>query len=162
MELAGRAARLGHRLTIVMTRWQALRNWSGTNLSHVFWVAEVDSFRGERCEGGVKAGLRKLWCGANRAENGHQPLPHIRFTTEAIAQTGMGTASDRETAHPGKVSISHQTCTQRILGAAWRISADTTVRQSNWPRRQTLPRLMGLHGRRRSERGDSPRFGKDD
>lgn len=60
--------RLGHRLTIAMTRWQALVNWSGTDPVAGELVAEVDSFEVMRGEGGVKAvrSLRKLWCGRTR------------------------------------------------------------------------------------------------
>lgn len=66
--VVGRAARLGHRLTIAMTRWQALVNWSGTDPVAGELVAEVDSFEVMRGEGGVKGcpSLRKLWCGRTR------------------------------------------------------------------------------------------------
>lgn len=51
--VVGRAARLGHRLTIAMTRWQALVNWSGTDPVAGELVAEVDSFEVMRGEGGT-------------------------------------------------------------------------------------------------------------
>lgn len=91
--VVGRAARLGHRLTIAMTRWQALVNWSGTDPVAGELVAEVDSFEVMRGEGGVK-GLsepEKALVRANALKTlNASRFPHIRFTTEAIAQTGNG------------------------------------------------------------------------
>ena len=50
----GRAARMGHRLTIAMTRWHATVNWAGSEPATVELVVETDSFEVLRGEGGVK------------------------------------------------------------------------------------------------------------
>lgn len=113
--VVGRAARLGHRLTIAMTRWQALVNWSGTDPVAGELVAEVDSFEVMRGEGGVK-GLsepEKALVRANALKTlNASRFPHIRFTTEAIAQTGNGPGNC--TSGESRENTS-STCTQRIL-----------------------------------------------
>lgn len=116
--VVGRAARLGHRLTIAMTRWQALVNWSGTDPVAGELVAEVDSFEVMRGEGGVK-GLsepEKALVRANALKTlNASRFPHIRFTTEAIAQTGNGYRLTGKLHIRGKCENTSSTCTQRIL-----------------------------------------------
>lgn len=133
--VVGRAARLGHRLTIAMTRWQALVNWSGTDPVAGELVAEVDSFEVMRGEGGVK-GLsepEKALVRANALKTlNASRFPHIRFTTEAIAQTGNGYRLTGKLHIRGKSREHVIDLHTEDLGAAWRISADTTVRQSNY------------------------------
>lgn len=133
--VVGRAARLGHRLTIAMTRWQALVNWSGTDPVAGELVAEVDSFEVMRGEGGVK-GLsepEKALVRANALKTlNASRFPHIRFTTEATAQTGNGYRLTGKLHIRGKSREHVIDLHTEDLGAAWRISADTTVRQSNY------------------------------
>ncbi len=93
--VVGRAARLGHRLTIAMTRWQALVNWSGTDPVAGELVAEVDSFEVMRGEGGVK-GLSEPEKALVRA-NALKTLNASRFPIFALPRKplprpGMGTA----------------------------------------------------------------------
>lgn len=59
-------------------------------------------------------------------------FPHIRFTTEAIAQTGNGYRLTGKLHIRGKSREHVIDLHTEDLGAAWRISADTTVRQSNY------------------------------
>lgn len=132
--VVGRAARLGHRLTIAMTRWQALVNWSGTDPVAGELVAEVDSFEVMRGEGGVKGLSEPESSGAGeRAENAQrQPLPPYSLYHGSHCPDREWVPPDRETAHPGKSREHVIDLHTEDLGAAWRISADTTVRQSNY------------------------------
>ncbi|HWT47423.1 MAG TPA: YceI family protein, partial [Mycobacterium sp.] len=52
--VAGRAARMGHRLTIAMNRWQATVNWTGAEPVAAELTVEIDSFEVLGGEGGVK------------------------------------------------------------------------------------------------------------
>jgi polyisoprenoid-binding protein YceI len=51
--VAGRAAKMGHRLTIAMERWQAAVSWSGQRPTAVALTVEVDSLRVLRGDGGL-------------------------------------------------------------------------------------------------------------
>lgn len=52
-DVAGRAAKMGHRLTIVMERWEATVSWSGDRPTAVELVVEVDSLRVLQGDGGM-------------------------------------------------------------------------------------------------------------
>ncbi|MEO6793457.1 MAG: YceI family protein [Mycobacterium sp.] len=52
-DVAGRAAKMGHRLAIAMERWQAAVSWSGGRPTAVALTIEVDSLRVLRGDGGL-------------------------------------------------------------------------------------------------------------
>lgn len=52
-DVAGRAAKMGHRLTIVMERWNATVSWSGDRPTDVELAVEVDSLQVLQGEGGM-------------------------------------------------------------------------------------------------------------
>src|SRR5512143_1568890 len=52
--VTGRAAKLGHRLTIVMNSWQATVQWAGAEPTGVDLTVGVDSLEVLRGEGGAK------------------------------------------------------------------------------------------------------------
>lgn len=51
--VAGPAAKMGHRLTIAMERWEATVSWSGDRLTAVELTVETDSLRVLQGEGGM-------------------------------------------------------------------------------------------------------------
>ena len=51
--VTGRAARMGHRLTIAMNSWRATVSWAGDEPSAVDLEVDVDSLEVLRGEGGV-------------------------------------------------------------------------------------------------------------
>ena len=53
--VAGRAAKMGHRLTIAMERWQATVRWSAGRPTAVSLAIEVDALRVLRGDGGLTA-----------------------------------------------------------------------------------------------------------
>ncbi len=52
-DVAGRAAKMGHRLTIVMERWEATVSWSGDRPAAVELAVEADSLRVLQGDGGM-------------------------------------------------------------------------------------------------------------
>jgi polyisoprenoid-binding protein YceI len=134
-DVAGRAARMGHRLTIAMTRWRGSVVWAGAEPVRAELVVEVDSFEVLRGEGGVKglSGPEKALVKSNALKSldaGH--YPEIRFAADTIDKT------DRGYRLTGKLEIRGKSRTHVIdlrtedLGDAWRVSAESGVRQTDY------------------------------
>ncbi len=133
--VAGRATRMGHRLTIAMTRWQATVSWVGGEPTTAELAVEVDSFEVLRGEGGIKglSGPEKALVRSNalKALDAGR-FPGIRFTADAIEKTGdgyrlTGTLHIRGKSHQHVIDL----CTED-LGDSWRMSAESKVRQSDY------------------------------
>jgi polyisoprenoid-binding protein YceI len=131
----GRAARMGHRLTIVMTRWQATVSWAGAQPLTAELAVETDSFEVLRGEGGVKglSGPEKTLVRSNALKSlDAGRFPEIRFTAEAIDKTDGGYRLT------GKLHIKEKSREHVIdlrtedLGDSWRMSAESSVRQSDY------------------------------
>lgn len=133
--VTGRAARMGHRLTIAVTRWQATVSWKDAEPVSAGLAVEVGSLEVLRGEGGVKGlsapekalvksnALRSLDAGR---------YPEIRFTADAIDMTGDGyrlTGTLRIRGRSREHVIALRT---EDLGHAWRMSAESKVRQSDY------------------------------
>ncbi|OBH12434.1 YceI family protein [Mycobacterium sp. E1747] len=131
----GRAARMGHRLTIVMARWHATVGWAGSEPATVELVVETDSLEVLRGEGGVKAlstpekalvrtnALKSL--DANR-------FPEIRFVARAVDKTGGGYRLNGQLTVRGKTRDHVIELRTEDLGDAWRMSTESTVRQTDY------------------------------
>jgi polyisoprenoid-binding protein YceI len=131
----GRAARMGHRLTIAMTRWQATVTWKGAEPVTAELVVDVDSFEVLSGEGGVKglSGPEKVMVKSNAMKSlDAGSYPEIRFTADAIGKTGQGYRLN------GKLHIRGKSRNHVIdlrtddLGDSWRMSVESTVRQSDY------------------------------
>jgi polyisoprenoid-binding protein YceI len=133
--VTGRAARMGHRLTIAMRRWQATVKWAGAEPASAELTVDVDSFEVRRGEGGVKglSGPEKALVRSNalRSLNVGR-FPRICFDTDAIDKTGDGYRLT------GKLQI-HGNAREHVidlrtedLGDSWRLSSQSTVRQSDF------------------------------
>jgi polyisoprenoid-binding protein YceI len=133
--VAGRAARMGHRLTLAMTRWQAGVNWVDGEPSTAELVVEVDSLQVLRGEGGVKglSGPEKSVARSNALKSlSASRFPQIRFLADVIAKTEdgyrlQGTLHIRGNARPHTVDLHTDD-----LGDSWRLTAESTVRQSDF------------------------------
>lgn len=131
----GRAAQMGHRLTIVMKRWQAVVDWAGGEPVTVEVAVETDSLQVRRGDGGLK-GLstpEKALVRSNALRAlGASRFPEIRFTADAVERTADGYRLS------GRLQIHSKSRTHVIdlrtedLGDSWRMSAQTTVRQSDY------------------------------
>ena len=131
----GRAAQMGHRLTIEMERWQAAVSWAGGQPVSAELAVETDSLQVLRGDGGVKglSAPEKALARSNALRVlGVGPFPEIRFTADAIERTGDGYRLS------GKLTIHGKSHTHVIdlrtedLGDSWRMSAESTVRQSDY------------------------------
>ncbi|BDB42493.1 polyisoprenoid-binding protein [Mycobacterium kiyosense] len=133
--VAGRAARMGHRLTIAMTRWRAEVNWVGGEPDTAELVVEVDSFEVLRGEGGVKSlsGPEKTMVRANALKSlSASRFPEIRFAADSIESTDSGYRLSG-TLHICGKSRAHQVeLHTEDLGDSWRMSAESVVRQTDY------------------------------
>lgn len=133
--VAGRAARMGHRLTVAMGSWRAGVSWAGDRPETMQLTVDVDSFAVLRGEGGLaplsppeKALIRMnaLKClDATR-------YPQIRFHSGDIAEVDggyrlAGTLAVHGREHPHTVDL-------RVTdaGDSWLLQCDSTVLHSDY------------------------------
>lgn len=131
----GRAARMGHRLTIVMTRWQATVSWAGARPIAAELAVETDSFEVLRGEGGVKglSGPEKTLVRSNALKSlDAGRFPEIRFTAETIDKTEDGYRLTGKLHIRGKSREHVIDLRTQDLGDSWRMSAESSVRQSDY------------------------------
>ncbi|HEY2501765.1 MAG TPA: YceI family protein [Mycobacterium sp.] len=131
----GRAARMGHRLTIVMTRWQATVSWARAQPVAAELAVETDSFEVLRGEGGVKglSGPEKTLVRSNALKSlDAGRFPEIRFTAETIDKTEDGYRLTGKLHIRGKSREHVIDLRTQDLGDSWRISAESRVRQSDY------------------------------
>jgi polyisoprenoid-binding protein YceI len=89
----GVAARMGHRLTIVVESWHASLGWEGERPSTLTLTAEVDSLSVESGEGGVTplTAPERAVARSNALKTlSAKRFPTIRFTSTAIEATDPG------------------------------------------------------------------------
>ncbi len=133
--VAGRGAKMGHRLTIAMTTWHATVSWSADRPTAVDLTVEVDSFQVLKGEGGLtplstpeKALVRSnaLKCLAS------DRYPRIRFRANDIASAAHGYRLSGTLEIHGRTQ--QHTLDVRVtdLGDSWRMDVDTEVRQSDY------------------------------
>jgi polyisoprenoid-binding protein YceI len=144
--VTGRAAKMGHRLTIVMRSWQATATWSGDGAPSAAKLAiDVDSLEILRGEGGLKALSRpeKTLVRSNALRMlGATRFPRISFLADTIEKTRHGYRLT------GPLQIHGKTREQVIklhaddFGAGRRLSTEATVRQSDFGIKQ-YSLLMG-------------------
>jgi polyisoprenoid-binding protein YceI len=133
--VAGRAARMGHRLTIAMKRWQGSVGWAGAEPFSVELVVEVDSFEVLRGEGGVKglSGPEKVLVKSNALRSlDAARYPEIRFAADVIDKTDDGYRLAGKLQIRGKSRVHVIDLRTEDLGEAWRISAESCVRQTDY------------------------------
>ena len=91
--VAGRAAKMGHRLTIAMKHWQATVTWSDGEPAAAQLDVEVDSLEVRRGEGGLTplSGPEKLLVRSNALRQlGAGRFPQICFAAETVEQSSGG------------------------------------------------------------------------
>lgn len=126
---------MGHRLTIAMQRWQAEVRWSDAEPVGAEVSIDVDSFEVLCGEGGVKAlsGPERALVKSNALKSlGVKRYPQIRFTVETIDPTEdgyrlTGTLQIRGTSRQHAIDLRTED-----LGDSWRMSTESTVRQSDY------------------------------
>jgi polyisoprenoid-binding protein YceI len=133
--VAGRAARMGHRLTIAMRRWQAAVGWAGAEPVSAELTVEVDSFEVLRGEGGVKglSGPEKALVKSNALRSlDAGRYPEIRFTADTIDKTDEGYRLTGKLHIRGKSRKYLIDLRTEDLGQAWQMSAESSVRQTEY------------------------------
>ncbi|MGI9125638.1 MAG: YceI family protein [Mycobacterium sp.] len=91
--VAGRAAKMGHRLTIAMQSWTATVAWAGGKPTRAELTVAVDSLQVLSGEGGVTplAGPEKGVARSNALKSlDAKKFPQIRFEAADIAKTADG------------------------------------------------------------------------
>lgn len=143
--VTGRAARMGHRLTIAMTDWHAKVPWTGGEPSAAQLTIDVGSLEILRGEGGVMSlsGPEKALARSHALKSLEaQRYPEIGFRADDILKTADGYRLT------GTVAIHGQRRTQVIdlhvddRGDSWRMSCETVVRHSDFAVKQ-YSMLMG-------------------
>jgi polyisoprenoid-binding protein YceI len=133
--VTGRAARMGHRLTVAMSRWHATVQWDGAEPVALEFAVETDSFEVVRGEGGVTglSGPEKAVIRSNALKSLQASrFPEISFAADVIDKTEDGY---RVT---GRLQLRDELREHVIdvrtedLGDAWRMSVETGVRQSDY------------------------------
>jgi polyisoprenoid-binding protein YceI len=133
--VAGRAARMGHRLTIAVTRWRATVNWDGEEPVTAEVVVEVDSIEVLRGAGGIKglSGPEKTVVKSNALKSlSASRFPEIRFTADKIERTGDGyrlggTLQLRNKSRDHVIDLRTED-----LGDSWRLSVESRLRQTDY------------------------------
>ena len=131
----GRAARMGHRLTIAMTRWRATVDWAGAEPAAAELAVETDSVEVLRGEGGVKglSGPEKTLARSNALGSlDAGRFPEIRFTAETIDKADDGYRLTGVLQIRGKSREHVIDLRTEDLGDSWRMSAESSVRQSDY------------------------------
>jgi polyisoprenoid-binding protein YceI len=126
---------MGHRLTIAMHRWQASVEWAGDEPVSAELAAEVDSFGVLRGEGGIKglSGPEKAVVKSNAMKSlDADRHPEIRFSAETIDRTDDGYRLIGMLQIRGRSRKHVIDLRTEDLGDAWRISAESSVRQTDY------------------------------
>jgi polyisoprenoid-binding protein YceI len=133
--VAGRAAQLGHRLTLAMRHWRATIQWDADEPVGAELVIDVGSLEVVRGEGGLTplSGPEKILVrGSALRSLDARRSPRITFAANAVDETDDGYRLT------GTLTIHGKTRPQTVdvrtddLGDSWRISGETTVRQSEF------------------------------
>ncbi|OBK24176.1 S-adenosyl-L-methionine-dependent methyltransferase [Mycobacterium asiaticum] len=136
--VAGRAARMGHRLTIAMTRWQASVNWVDGEPNSAELRVDVDSLEVLRGEGGLKSlsAPEKAVARSNALKSlSANRFPEIRFATGnngAIEKTNDGYRLNGTLHIRGKARNHVVELRTDRLGDSWQLSTESTLLQSEF------------------------------
>lgn len=133
--VTGRAARMGHRLTIAMTTWRAGVHWSDGEPTEADLTVEVDSLEVLRGEGGLTplSGPEKTLARSNAVKLlDADRFPLIRFQASDIEKSGdgyrlLGTLDIHGVTRDCAIDLRVED-----LGDAWRMSCRADVRQSEF------------------------------
>lgn len=133
--VTGRAAKLGHRLTIVMNSWQATVRWDGGEPVDLGLTVEVESLEVVRGEGGAKglSGPEKKLARSNAlGVLDADRFPHIRFQSSSIekADDGYRITGSLEIHGTDRECVVELRVEDR--GDTWRMSSETEVRHSDF------------------------------
>jgi len=133
--VAGRAAQLGHRLTLAMRRWRATVQWVTDEPVSTELSVDVDSLQVVRGEGGFTplSGPEKMLVRDNALRSlDARRFPRITFAAKTIEKTDDGYRLTGTLTIHGKARAQIVDVLTDELGDSWRMSSETTVRQSEF------------------------------
>ena len=133
--VTGRAAKMGHRLTIAMNSWVATVRWSSGEPSEAELTADVDSLQVLGGEGGLKAlsGPEKTLARSNALRVlDADCFPQIRFHASDIDQVEGGHRLAGTLEIHGVTGECAVDLRVEDLADAWRLSCEAAVRQSDF------------------------------
>lgn len=131
--VAGRAAQLGHRLTIAMRSWEASIQWASDEPVSAELTVDVGSLEVVRGEGGLTplSGPEKILVRTNALRSlGARRFPRITFAAETIEKTDHGYRLTGPLTIRGKTRAQTVDVRTDDLDGSWWLSSETTVRQS--------------------------------
>lgn len=132
---SGAAAKMGHRLTLSITSWQATVTWSGGEPSALDLVADVPSLQVLHGEGGVTplSGPEKGTIRNNALKSlAAQRFPVIEFHCHDVSKSAAGYRLAGELTIHGTTNPVEVALHVEDRGATWHMSADTEVRQTDF------------------------------
>lgn len=133
--VTGRAAKMGHRLTIAMRRWQATVSWTGDEPVAAKLAVEVDSLEVLKGEGGLTplSGPEKTLVRSNALRAlGAGRFREIVFTAEAIEPREDGYRLNGTLRIHGKERDQVIDLRTEDLSGSWRMAGHADVRQSDF------------------------------
>ena len=133
--VTGRAARMGHRLTIAMNSWHATVRWSGDEPAAVELTVDVNSLQVLRGKGGLTplSGPEKALARSHALNSlDAERFPQIRFRADKVEKTDDGFRLDGTLDIHGKNRQRAVDVGVEDLGDSWRVSCEAEVRQSDF------------------------------
>lgn len=134
-DVTGRAAKMGHRLTIAMTSWLATVRWSAGEPAEAELTVEVESLQVLKGEGAVKAlsGPEKALTRSNALRVlDVDRFPQIRFHTSAIHEVQGGYRLGGMLEIHGVKNEREIVLQVDDFGQAWGMACEAAVRQSDF------------------------------
>jgi polyisoprenoid-binding protein YceI len=134
-DVAGRAAKMGHRLTIAMKRWRATTQWDADEPVTAELTVDVGSLEVVRGEGGLTplSGPEKILVRGNALRSlDARRFPRVTFAAESVEMTHDGYRLTGTLTIHGKARTQVVDVRTDDLGDSWRMSSETTVRQSEF------------------------------
>jgi polyisoprenoid-binding protein YceI len=133
--VVGPASKMGHRLTIAMRRWEATVRWADDAPASAQLKVDVDSLEVLQGEGGLTSlsGPEKTLVRSNALRQlGAERFPEIRFDTDSIDPIEDGYRLSGALQIRGKTRPHVIDLRTEDLGAAWCLSTESVVRQSDF------------------------------
>lgn len=131
--VAGRAARMGHRLTLAPQSWSATVDWVDDRPAAVRLTVDVDSLQVESGEGGVTplTGAEKAVARGNALKTlGGSTFPTVEFRADSVTPDDdgyrlAGTVTIHGSTQPIELAV-----TVTRVDAAWQIDGEAIVEQT--------------------------------
>ncbi|MBY0287249.1 MAG: YceI family protein [Mycobacteriaceae bacterium] len=133
--VTGRAAKMGHRLTIAMTEWQATVGSSGGKPVEAEVIVEVNSLQVRKGEGGVKglSAPEKALARSNALNSlDAEHFPQIRFYADDVDKSDDGYLLTGTLEIHGESNDCAIDVNVEDLGDTWRLSGATEIVQSDF------------------------------